>query len=553
MREFIERHMGAEIAANNTYELQPLSRIHLHSNSDYGLGSAGSIDSIRLLMTIGLLVLLISIFNYVNMATARSTLRSREVCLRKVVGAQPTHLAARYLIERTLHGLVATIAAFGLAALLLPWMSDLVQRNLTLGAGNPVQLVVGPLVGTIASLYPAIILARLLPAHILRGGTHGTTASVLVRRGLVVLQLVVTTGLLASAIVVYQQLDYVQRRDVGYDSDSLLTLGVFQGDLMDRYKVVKQAFLEHPNILQAAACWPHPAGWVEHHIVHPEGKEGESWRMQVQGIDEDFLETFGIDIVQGRDIHEDGRTPRQTTSAFDAEEYLLNEAAVRALGWKDPIGKRFRWNQRIGTVVGVVADFHSQSMHKPIEPVFLCRWIYLTLALRISTDDIPGTIQFLEETWSKFVPNLPIDYRFMDDRLAGMYRNEVLLGRLVSLFCGLAVLIAAIGLVGLAAFTTARRRKEIGVRKVLTASIGQILALLVWDTCRLVLIANVITWPVVGWLMTDWLQTFAYRIKLGLLPFALAAILSVIIACGSVGVAAFRAATMNPVEALRSE
>ena len=554
---FVERHMGAEVAANNTYVLQRLSRIRLYSNKDFGLWSEGDIETIHFIVAIGAIVMFISMFNYVNMATARSTLRAREVGQRKVLGARPVDLAVRYLLEGFLHGLVSTAVAFGIAVQLLPWMGDLVRRNLVLGAGDSVLIILfalaGPVVGSFAAVYPAIILARLSPISALKGNLRGSAVSVLVRRGLVVLQLVVTVGTIASAIVVYQQIGYMREKDMGYDSESLVVLGIFDDELMDRYKAVKQAFLQHPGVQQATACWPHPAGWVEHHIVHPEGEAGETWRMQVQGIDEHFLETLGIELVEGRDLREDGRLPRQTRGAADSDEFLLNETAVHALGWDDPVGRSFRWNDRVGTVVGVIRDFHSKSMHSRLEPMFLCRWIYHTLILRISNDDLPGTIRFLEETWKQFVPNQPADLSFMDKRIEGMYHREVLLGRLYTVFGGLAVLIATVGLVGLAAFTTVRRRKEIGIRKVLGAKVSQILRLLVWDVCRLVIIANLAAWPITFFFMTNWLHRFAYQTDLGPLPFAVAGAFSLALACGAVSYAAYRVATMNPVEALHTE
>jgi len=556
---FVEKYMGAEIAASNTYALQSLARIHLYSGLDYGMSSGSDIEAVRLLVAIGAMVLLISMFNYVNMATARSTLRAREVAQRKVLGARPAHLAVRYLLEGLLHGLVATTLAFGLAALFLPSMADLVARDLRLGAGGPGLLVAfaigGPVIGVVAAAYPAAILARLSPVSVLKGSLRGSTAAVLVRRGLVVLQLVVTVGIIAGAVIVRQQLAFIDGRDIGYDPDSLVIVDIFGDDLMDRYKTVKQAFLQHPGVLQAAACWPHPAGWVEHHLVYPEGEEGETWRMQVQGIDEDFLETLGVELVAGRDLREDGRRPRQTTGGktSDTDEFLLNETAVRALGWEDPIGKGFRWYERRGTVVGVVGDFHSKSMHSRVEPMFLCRWIYLTLILRISTEDVPGTVAFIEETWRQFIPELPPSFSFMDQRIEWKYTREVRLSRLYTVFGGLAIVIAAVGLVGLAAFTTSRRRQEVGVRKVLAATVAQVVGLLVWDVCRLVMVANLVAWPIAYFPMADWLEGFAYRTELSPVPFALAGVASMALACGAVARAAYRTATMNPAEALRTE
>ena len=551
LHDFMVRHMGEEVAKTNTYHLQPLTRIRHHSNVDYGMGSDG-IGYIRKLGAIAVLVLLIACVNFMNLATARSANRAREVGMRKVVGASRRQLAVQFLGESTLQSFLALALALVLARIALPDFNAFMGSRLSLLDGNVLLELLGAalVVGVAAGSYPAFVLSTFRSADVMKGTLRAGAQSAGFRRVLVVCQFAVSVVLITSTWVVYRTTEHMRHRDLGYNKDLMVVSPIFFSDptLTERRTAVKRAFMQHPNVLKGTVCWPYPGGWSERHKVRPEGAGEDEWEMQVIGIDEDFLDTFEIELVAGRNIDLDIPTDAKRGA------FILNETAVRKLRWENPVGKQFEWlGLRKGHVIGVVRDFHTQSLHHKVEAVVMFNWIHRVLCLRILPHDIPATMAFLEETWKEFVPHLPPDFHFLDEDVEGHYRAEVHLAESYGILSLLAIVVACLGLFGLASFAAEKRTREVGVRKTLGAPVSDLILLLVRDTLKPVAIATLVAWPIAYYLMDRWLREFAYRIDVGIGDLLLGGGVALAIALATVSTQAVRAASADPVEALRYE
>ena len=550
---FMARYMGEEITEKNRYHLQRVSRIYLHSNEDFGFRSGGDIGYIHLLEVIAGTILLIACINFMNLATARSASRSLEVGVRKAVGAGRRQLALQFLGESLMLSLAAAVFACGLARLALPVFQELMGANLSFGlwelAENLPALIALTLAsGLVAGSYPALFLSGVRPVAVLKGGSTGRSGGGLVRKGLVVFQFAASALLIISTLLVYRQAEHMQGRSLGWNQDYLINTPLFFADLSLRFHRdrVKRAFLRHPDVLKVTAVWPPPGGGGEHHVVRPEGTAENEWEMQILGIEEDFLDTYEIELVAGRNID-------LTIASDSTKAFLLNETAVKRLGWDEPLGKTFQWRKRQGYVIGVVKDFHTESLHSPIEPVVMFHWIHPTLSIRIRPENVQETLAFLEETWKEFIPHRPFSYQFQDEMMAGHYRHERRQGRIFGTLSGLAIVVACLGLFGLATYTAEQRRKEIGIRKSLGATVPGLLGLLSRDFLKLAALANVLAWPVAYYAMDRWLEGYPYRIGMELGPFLIAGCLALVIAQVTVSYQALRAASGDPVKALRYE
>ncbi|MCZ6636206.1 MAG: ABC transporter permease [bacterium] len=558
---FIERYMGADLVEKNTYYLQPLERIYLYSKVDYNIPYYSDITYVYLFATIGVFLLLIACINFMNLATARSARRAREVGLRKVVGAYRRQLIGQFLGESLVMALLAAILSTVLVYLSLPDLNDCVQKEIVL-TGKTLGYALGGLavltlvVGVLAGGYPALFLSGFRPVSVLKGSVAAGVRSGRLRQILVVFQFAISTFLIAGTYTVYQQLNFVRNKNLGFDKELIVMTPVFVTDrrLTDRYLDVKHEFLQHPNILKASASHSSMGYGGQLDRVYPEGKGAENWQMRVLGVDEAFLDTYELELVAGRDFSLDVRTDSSMA-------YILNETAVKRLGWKDPIGKSFGWlldlanPRKMGQVVGVVKDFHNRSLHEEIRPVAIAMWQpkFNVLALKIRGKDIEKTIQYIGEVWRRHIPEKSFSYRFLDEDLDSFYQAEQRMGTLATVFAGLAIVVACLGLFGLAAFTAEQRTKEIGIRKTLGASVPSVIRLLSYEFVKLVLLANLIAFPAAFWAMRAWLDGFAYRIDLGVLIFLLSGLVTLAIALLTVSTQAWRAALVDPVTALRYE
>ncbi|NKB72661.1 MAG: FtsX-like permease family protein [Candidatus Latescibacteria bacterium] len=531
---FIERHMGPEARENIIYRLQPLLRIHLYGKEDYGLAAGGDIGGLYLLVAIAVMILAIACINFINLATARASRRAREIALRKSLGAYRSQLVGQFMGEALLFTALALLVGLVLVLVGLPGFNDLSGGNYTLTWGIladilPALLAIGLVVGLAAGLYPAMYLSRFEPHQVLKGHAAPKQSGWL-RRLLVILQLAATCLLLIGTGMVYRQIEFLHDKPLGFAAEHVVVLPIFARDrqsksqdeqapwLVERYTAVKESFLEHPNVLAATAFRFLPGqtgGFVR--LVKPEGHEGTQWRMPVQEADESFIAALGVDLLAGRTFSPSNQRDR-------THSYILNEKAVRALGWTvaDAVGRRFgrarSEEDAKGTVIGVVGDFHYASLRQRVEPAAIGyrQWFYDYLGLRVHSGDLPATIAFLQEQWQTFLPaDYPFEYFFLDDSLAQAYRAEEQLAKMAAAFTGLALFLAGLGLFGLASLSIAQRTREIGIRKALGASVGGLFILLSKDSLKLVLLANCIAWPVAYYGVERWLSTFSYHI-----PFA---------------------------------
>ena len=536
--------------------LEPLARIYLHSGREGALGPTGDVRYVYVFAAIALFILLIACINFVNLATARSVERAKEVGVRKVVGSSQGGLVRQFLSEAVLLTSVALVLAVVIVVLALPLLNSISGKDLTLAvlAEPPVILggvLLALIVGVLAGLYPAATFARFRPAEVLKGGFGTGRRGVRLRQGLVVVQFALSILLIVGTLVVYRQLDFMQAQRLGFDKEQVLVLNLPSREAAENVETVKGAFTEQAGIGQATAASNMPGSPQGIWTMHPEGfPEGESRAMDVIFTDFNYVETMGLEVVAGRDL--------STAFGTDSAATLINETGLERIGWmsEEALGKTIAFgNGQELTVVGVVRDYHHTAPKNPVEPILLTPvWpYYQNVALRLQTSDVRGALAQAEGTWRQLFPDYAFDYFFLDARYNEQYRAERRLGTLFGLFAGLAILIACLGLFGLAAYVTAQRTKEIGVRKVLGASVTSIVALLSKDFLGLVAVAFVIAVPVAWWAMRRWLEGFASRVDLGLGVFLLAGALALVIALATVSYHALRAATADPVKSLRYE
>ena len=568
MQPLIVQYMGDEVAAKNTYHLQPLHRVYLYGESDFNPTANSPMQQIYMLAAIGLILVVIACVNFTNLATARAVTRKREVGVRKVVGAHRPQLMVQFLSESLLLTCSALLVAFALVELCLPLFNQFVRGDLRLNAatvitGVPMVLALTLLVGLLAGWYPAFFLSSFRPVTALKSSASSSSGSSGLKKGLVVFQFGMSILLVICTLVVYQQLRFIETKDMGFARDHIVSLPIFVHDfagepnpqkrLSARHQVVKQVFLEHPNILSASALRYEITGYSGRlRLAWPDGDPTKERTLRINEVDDSFFETFDIPVLRGRAFSAD-------VASDTSQAIILNETAVRLLGWEDdPIGKQIvlpAYDNLSLTVIGVVKDYHNLTLREEIAPMgFLARWkMFYSLALRIRPENTAQTVSFLETQWKRFVPDAPFEYHFLDEIIDWVYFNEQLTGKMLGVFSLLAIFVACLGLFGLAAFMVQSRTKEIGVRKVLGASISHLVMLLSREFILLVLLANLIAWPIAYYLMRDWLSGFAYQTDLNILPFVASAIMALIIAFGTVSMQAIRAARSNPIDALRYE
>ncbi len=543
--------------SNLTFHLQRLTDIHLYSDFQYDLSAPGDIRYVYIFSVIALFMLLIACINFMNLSTAGASRRSREVGIRKVLGSLKGELVRQFLAESTIIAALALLLSLVFVKLSLPLFNHLSGQQLTFSfIEKPLLVPVLPgivlLTGLVAGSYPAFYLSSFKPVAVLKGRWAPVKGRISFRSALVVFQFIISIILIVSTTVVYRQLSYIRHKDVGYNKDKVMVLSNV-GALGNKTGVFRQQLQSDPAVTSVSASRFLPAGdsGNNNFFVCTEQDPGKLVKTLRYEIDEQYIPTLGIQVKEGRNFSREYGT--------DSSAVIVNEAAVKALGWKgNPSGQTIsrtnKGEKELYHVVGVVKDFHFRSLHEHISPLVMVLAPYPgSLVIKVNTTDIPGFTAKLRQSFAAYGAEDPLDYSFLDERYHNTYSAEQKIGTILGIFAGLTIFIACMGLFGLAKFTAEQRTKEIGIRKVLGASAAQLSAMLSANFLKLVLIACFIAFPIAGWAMYKWLQDFAYRIDVEWWIFAAAGLTALLIALFTVSFQAIRAATANPVETLRNE
>jgi len=536
--------------------LQPLTQIHLSSRVNFELSPTGDSRFVLLFASIAVLVLIIACVNYMNLATARSLKRAKEVGLRKVVGAAKGQLVRQFLGDAMLQTFIALLLAVGLVLAVLPFFGAFVERDIAFNPFRDIALMPGlallaAVVGAVAGSYPAFFVSAFRPITALKGTGASKSKGRGFRNGLIVFQFAASIALIICTITVQSQIRFIRNMDMGYERDQIVILPP-RGGIRASIETVKTELKRNPSVLGVAVSSSLPDNVDSSTSAEWPGKpEAVDITIYKMDADYEFLDIFGLKLAQGRNFSRD--FPADAQGAF-----LINESAAKAIGWDDPVGREFGLGENsraAGRIVGVIKDFHLHSLHLPIMPLYIALNPnnFRSISVKIRGDDLPATLAFLQKTWERFAPEYPFQYSFFDEVFDRAYRVERRLGTVFSAFAGLAVLIACLGLIGLASFTAEQKTKEIGIRKVLGASSTGIMALFSKEFIKWVVLANLIAWPVGYYAMRTWLKNFAYRIDLTVPMFLGSALAVLAIAAAVIGLQTFRAASANPADSLRSE
>ena len=562
---FFPKYLKKEMGNGVTYrlELQPLPSIHLHSHLDYEAGANGNSQTVYIFALVAALILLIAGINYVNLYTVRSMSRLREVGVRKAIGSHRSQLMGQFITESMLMALLASVVGVIFANMALPLFNELADKSLSLTTYGPwlmlgVVALFALLLGAGSGLYPALFLSGFRTVVALKGQTSSKVGGIGFRKALVVFQFVAAVGLIACSWVIYRQMGYVLHKDLGFNKDQVLTFHLENEAPRKQIQSLKEELRKSP-LIEAVSAASNPIGnnniGTKGMIFEQNGVMPASTQtVQKFAVDADYVNTLQIKLLEGRNFS--ASSPGDATGAV-----LVNEALVKKMGWTSPIGKRVRSYVSMdkaveSQVVGVVKDFHTYSLQHKIEPLVLqipAPEDQDNLYIRIRSGKAEEAMAYIKTVYQQFDPAASPGFHFLDENFSRQYKAEQKQGQLLLTFTILAVLIACLGLFGLAALAAEARTKEIGVRKVLGASVVSIVALLSKDFLKLVVIAIVIATPLAWYAMNEWLQSFAYKIDIEWWVFALAGLLAVGIALMTVGFQSVKAALMNPVKSLRSE
>ncbi|QMU31207.1 ABC transporter permease [Adhaeribacter radiodurans] len=567
LADFTQKVVDPLTRSENTqyvFHLQPVKHIYLRSaHLEYDQPNRGNINYVYAFAIIAVFILVIACFNFMNLSTARSLKRAKEVGVRKVIGAQKSQLIGQYLGESILMTLLAFVLAIPLVKLVLPFFNALSGEFLHLHFSKDLPVIVGLLVlsipvGVLAGLYPAFFLSSFRPITVLKSNTtaNGYRLSSL-RQGLVVIQFVISVVLIAATAIVYRQLNYLQNKDLGFNKEQTLVFRMEGTRMQQAYEQFKTELLRNPNVLAATASYGEPGGVAAGETIRLRGDKNDRY-INMFAVDYDYLPVLNMQMVAGRPFSRKFKTDEK-------QGFILNETAVKEFNLGTPeqvIGKEIFWDEweapnqvKNGKVVGVVKDFHFKTIQQKIEPLVMHVYpaAFTWMTVRIRPTNISATLADLEKTWRTMAPEYPFTYHFLDESFGKMIAKEHKMSQVFTIFSGLAIFIACLGLLGLVAFAAQQRTKEIGIRKVLGASVPQIMLLLSRDFTKLILIAIVIACPIAWYGMNKWLQNFAYRIDINWWVFGLAGMGALLIALLTVSFQAIKAAVANPVNALRSE
>jgi ABC-type antimicrobial peptide transport system permease subunit len=530
--------------------IQPLSKVHL-----YSLNGTDPVIYVYIFLTIAVAILIIACINFINLSTARSNTRAKEIGMRKVVGAEKADIIKQFIGESMIISVVALLVAIGMVYLFLPAFNNLAEKQLTLNiAGNVSTLFLLPgiilFTGLASGSYPAFLLSSFRPVNVLKKGKlQSGSGGFVLRKILVIGQFTATIVLIIGTIVMYKQLNYIRNKDIGLNRDHVLTISMNR-ELREAYRSFKNEIKQNPNVLNVTAARRLPTNIGHINPVYWEGKGPEDYvTMTDASVDYDYFKTLGMQIIQGRSFSEEYAT--------DRENYVLNEEALRITGLESPIGKMFSCWEDEGKIIGIVKNFHTSSLHNEIGPVIFTlsqrHGSHSYIFVKIRPNDMSGAIASLEKKAAEFAPNNLFEYSFLDDEFNRQYMNDQRRGDIYKHFTFLAIFISCFGLFGMASFTAEQRTKEIGIRKVLGASITNIIFLISKDFLVLLFVSNVIAWPIAYYLMGKLLNNYAYRTSIAAWVFIVSGMMAVFIALLTVCIKIVRVAHSNPVDSLRYE
>lgn len=529
--------------------IQSLSRVHLYDPLD----TPGTLIFVIIFAAIGIIVLLIACINFMNLSTARSAKRAKEVGIRKVVGANRISLIRQFMSESIFTAILALIAAFVMVELFLPVFNQLAQKNLDVSITNSVFLIsmigLTLIVGVISGSYPALYLSHFNPSKVLKSG-NSTKNKNRFRTFLVVFQFTISIALIICTATIYNQLNYIQNKDLGFSKDYILTVP-WNNELDNSFESFKNELLTNPNVLGVTSSSSSPANVGNVNPAIWEGKtDDEKILFNFFLVEKDFLNVFDMEIIAGENFKKDHTRGKPVP-------YIVNESAVEMMQMEDPIGKRFTMynDNNSGEIIGVVKDYHFTKLTNDIGPIMISTltWWRQSVFIKLNPQNVQGTMQMIEETAKKFSPSFPYEFSFLDEDIDQLYSQYYEMGTIIKYFSILAVFISCLGLFGLASFMTEQRTKEIGIRKVLGSSAAKIVYLLTKGFSKWVLLANIFAWPIAYFVMLKFLELFAYNSGINIWLFVLSGIIALVISGLTVGYQTLKAANSNPVDALKYE
>jgi predicted permease len=536
--------------SHHKLHLYPYKKIRL-----FGFNNDGTLKFVLVFAAIGILILLIACINFINLTTAQSGKRAKEIGLRKVVGASRFSIRRQIYSELFVTVTIAFLLAIALSIAFLPKLNSLSDKTLTLSiAGNSSMLIaifgIALVTAIISGTYPAFFLSSFSPLNVMRKSRSTKSSHSTLRKWLVVAQFTISIALIISTIIITSQMRYIQNKDLGFDKDRLVYMDLL-GNLKTRFDTVKNELSRNPSInsVTVAQSLPNFAGSTAG-ALDWEGRPADvRGSMNFVSVEKDYFKTVGIEFIEGETFktEPDNRLLR---------EFIINEKAIEAMKIENPVGKSFKmWDRDPGVIIGVVKNVHNTSLHREIRPAFYVQfpYFYTYLIINLRSENVGSTIAYIRDTVKEINPNYPFEFHFLDENIDRFYQKERQINSLITTFTVLAVFISCLGLFGLSLFMVEQRTKEIGIRKTLGASVSHLVGLMSKDFLLLVVVANVISWPVSYFIMNKWLQNFVYRINFELWVFALAAALALFIALLTIAYQTFKAATANPVDSLRYE
>ncbi|MCF8369050.1 MAG: ABC transporter permease [Bacteroidales bacterium] len=561
--EFVQKYFYDAEKDNVSMYLQPLTDIHLKSKLDYELAPNNDLTSIYVLSAIAIFLLIIAVINYMNLATATSAGRSKEIGIKKVAGANKQQLIIQFIGESIILTLIALLISLLIIEIVMPVFNNFTGKNIgftdLLTIENMAMMLgLGVFIGFISGVYPAFYLSTFSPVQVLKSQIKQGTKSGMARKALVITQFAISITLIIGTLIIGDQLDFMRNADLGFEKDNIIVLPINNTPVARTYESFKKELLQNPNILSVTIMDDIFGAAHNTHEFRPEGYPEDQWQFYpALVVQYDFLKTFGIKIIAGRDYNEANRT--------DPEKgILINEAMVNHMGWENPqaaLGKKFRSLQGEERVIGVFNDFHQTSLHEAAGPFVLnmketpgaIRFFMKYMAIKISEGSDQTALSLIEDKWREVAPDRPFEYFYLEDELAELYKDEENLSKLSVLFTLIIMFIAALGLVGLASYMAEQKTKEIGVRRVLGATTLSIIKRLSMEFVWLILIASVLAWVLAYIIMADWLNHFPYQTTLNWVIFVLATLVSLLIALVISGIRGWIAAQADPVETLKYE